>query len=231
MTLTPSSTADELIAHLKSLRNEENIAGMARFAIVTDHALGITNTELRAIARKIKRNHARALALWQSGIREARLLSAYTEELDRITADQARTYAATFNSWEMVDGWADIFAGAGLGPKLIPEFAADDREFVRRTAFAMIAWSAVHLKTAPDSLFLGYLDLVETHATDDRNFVKKAVNWALRNIGKRNATCHAAALKLSETLSASTDKASRWIGKDAVRELRGDVALRKAYKT
>jgi 3-methyladenine DNA glycosylase AlkD len=228
--LSPSWTAEELIAHLQGLRSEENIAGMARFGIVTDHALGISNVELRAIARKVKRNHQRALALWQSGYREAKLLAAYTEELGKLTADQARTYTSTFNSWEMVDGWADIFADAGLGPVLIPEFAANEREFVRRTAFAMIAWSAVHLKKEPDETFLGYLSLVETHSTDPRNFVKKAVNWALRQIGKRSRTCHAAALELSQALAASTDRTARWIGKDAVRELTGDIALRKAHR-
>jgi 3-methyladenine DNA glycosylase AlkD len=227
MTPSPSSTADELIAHLKTLRNEENIAGMARFGIVTDHALGISTPDLRAIARQAKRNHARALALWQSGIREARLLAAFTDELDKVTADQARTYAATFDSWEMVDSWADIFASAGLGDQLIPEFATDEREFVRRTGFTMIAWTAVHLKKLPDSIFLDHLRLIETHARDPRNFVKKAVNWALRQIGKRNPTCHAAALTLAQSLAASDDRTARWNGRDAVKELTGDVVARR----
>lgn len=225
MTLSPSSSAEDLIAHLQSLRSEKNIAGMARFGIVTDGALGISNTDLRQIARKVKRNHVRALALWQSGIREARLLAAYTEELKLITPEQARAYAATFNSWEMVDGWADILADAGLGPLLIPEFAADEREFVRRTAFAMIAWSSVHLKTAPDADFLAYLCLIETHALDGRNFVRKAVNWALRQIGKRNAACHGPALALARKLSGSPDRTARWIGKDAVKELTNERVL------
>lgn len=227
MTLSPSSTAAEVIAHLKSLRNEENVAGMARFGIVTDHALGISNTDLRAIARIIRRNHERALALWDSGIREARLLASYTEEPKKITADQARACAATFNSWEMVDSWSDTFADAGLGPELIPEFIADDREFVRRTGFVMIAWSAVHLKKLPDETFLAFLPVIEAHATDPRNFVKKAVNWALRQIGKRSPGCHGPTLALAERLAASEDRTARWIGKDAARELKGRIALRK----
>lgn len=227
MSLSRSSSATDVIAHLHSLRNEENIAGMARFGIVTDHALGISNTELRAIARIIKRDHARALALWDSGIREARLLASYTEEVNEVTPDQARAYAATFGSWEMVDSWSDTFADAGLGPLLIPEFIADEREFVRRTGFVMMAWSAVHLKKRSDDIFLAFLPDIEKYATDPRNFVKKAVNWALRQIGKRNAVCHAAALALAERLSLSPDRSARWIGKDAVRELKGPIALRK----
>ncbi len=219
MSLTPSSCAEELVAHLKAIGTAENIAGMARFGIVTDRALGISNTALRAIARSVRRDHSRALLLWQSGIREARLLAAFTEEPGLITPDQARACAASFNSWEMVDGWADLFATAGLGPLLIPEFAGDDREFVRRTAFAMIAWSAVHLKKEPDSTLLAFLPLIEAHATDPRNFVRKAVNWALRQIGKRSPACHGPALALARKLAESPDKTARWNGRDAVRKL------------
>ena len=228
MSLSPSSSPAEIIAHLEALRSETNIAGMARFGIVTETALGISNVDLRRIARQIRPDHARAMALWDSGIREARLLASYTEELSRITADQARTYAATFNSWEMVDSWADTFASAGLGETLIQEFAASPHEFTRRTAFAMIAWTAVHAKTMPDAALLAYLPLIEFHATDPRNFVRKAVNWALRQIGKRSATCHGPALTLAERLAASPDKTARWIGKDAVKELTGPIARRKA---
>lgn len=222
MTLSPSSTADELIAHLKTLRSEENIAGMARFGIVTDHALGISNAELRIIARQVKRDHERALALWQSGIREAKLLACYTEEPKKVTASQVRAYAATFDSWEMVDGWTTLFVEAGH-LDLIAPFIADDREFVRRTGFAMIVWASVHLKKLPDETVLGWLPLIEAHASDPRNFVRKAVNWPLRQIGKRSRACHGPALALAETLAASTDKTSRWIGKDAVRELSSEA--------
>ncbi|MGV3552590.1 DNA alkylation repair protein [Rhizobium sp.] len=223
----PGWDAAQVITHLRTLRDEANIAGMARFGIDTATALGISNTELRGLARKIKRNHARSLELWASGIREARLLAAFSAEPSKMTAAIARDWAAAFNSWEIVDGVADLFADAGLGDTLIPEFAADDREFVRRTAFAMIAWSAVHMKQAPDSDILRWLPLIERHAADPRNFVRKAVNWALRQIGKRNADCHGPALALAERLAASDDKAERWIGKDAVRELASDKVAAK----
>jgi 3-methyladenine DNA glycosylase AlkD len=221
----PVWSADQAIAHLKSLRDETNVEGMSRFGIDTAAALGISNTTLRAIGRQIKRNHGRALELWASGIREARLLAAFTAEPKRLTAETARTWAADFNSWEIVDGVADLFADARLQDPLIAEFAADDREFVRRTAFAMMAWSAVHMKKEPDSTLLGWLPLIERHAGDPRNFVKKAANWALRQIGKRNAACHGPALELAERLAASGDRTKRWIGKDAVREL-SDAGVR-----
>lgn len=214
----PGSSADEIIAHLKTLRNETNIAGMARFGIETETALGISNNDLRAIARIIKRDHERALDLWASNIREARILATYTEEPKKLTLEQARFWALDFNSWELVDSAAVLFVEARL-LSLIPEFAVDEREFVRRMAFSMIAMVTVHMKKEPDETLLAYLPLIETYSTDPRNFVKKAVNWALRQIGKRNADLYGPALELSEKLAECTDKTARWIGKDAVKEL------------
>lgn len=221
----PDWTAARICAHLETLRSPENIAGMARFGIVTDTAVGISNPDLQKIARALKKDHARALALWQTQIREARMLAIYTAEPKMLTLDQARAWADDVRSWEIVDTAADLFVEARLETVLVAQFAADDREFVRRTAFAMIAGAAVHLKTEPDDTFLAWLPLIEKHATDNRNFVRKAVNWALRNIGKRNRTCHGPALAMARKLGASPDATARWIGKDAVRELTGEKVL------
>ncbi|CAN7318695.1 DNA alkylation repair protein [Rhizobium sp. LjRoot258] len=226
----PSSSAAELIAHLQALRSEENIAGMARFGIVTETALGISNPDLQKIARAAKRNHARALELWQSNIREARLLALYTAEPKKLTPDIARSWADDFDSWEIVDCAADLCVEARI-EALVPEFAADDREFVRRTAFAMMAGAAVHLKQEPDETLLAWLPLIAAHAADPRNFVRKAVNWALRNIGKRNLRCHGRALALAESLAASHDRTARWIGKDAVRELTSEKVVARLERT
>jgi 3-methyladenine DNA glycosylase AlkD len=223
----PASTASEIIDHLRSMRDERNIEGMGRFGIDTETALGISNAVLRPLARRLKRDHERALALWDSGIREARLLAAFTDEPRKVTAEQARRWAEDFNSWEIVDTAADLFAEARLQYPMIAEFAGDDREFVRRTAFAMMAWSAVHLKKEPDETLLAWLPLIEKHATDPRNFVRKAVNWALRQIGKCNAACHGPALMLAQKLAASDDRTARWIGKDAVKELAGEKVSEK----
>ncbi|MBL0374860.1 DNA alkylation repair protein [Rhizobium sp. KVB221] len=223
----PTSDADDIIAYLRTLGGEKSIEGMSRHGINTEAALGISNAALRPLARQIKRDHARAALLWASGIREARLLATFTDEPKKVTAGQARQWANDFNSWEIVDHAADLFGDAGLQTELTEEFAEDDREFVRRAAFAMVAWSAVHMKKAPDADLLAWLPLIERHASDPRNFVKKAVNWALRQIGKRNAACHAPALALAEKLVASADRTERWIGKDAARELTSErIAMR-----
>lgn len=219
-----TSSAAEVIAYLKTLKNAENIAGMTRYGILTDTALGISNPDIRKLATKIGKDHARAHALWDSNIREARLLAAFTADPEKLTAEEAWRWAESFNSWEIVDGCADIFMDARL-EGLIPEFAADEREFVRRTAFAMIAGGAVHFKKDPDALILSWLPLIEKYATDPRNFVRKSVNWALRNIGKRSMACHGPALALAEKLAASEDKTEKWIGRDAVKELTAEKTV------
>lgn len=216
---SPSWSAADIIAYLRPLGTEENRAGMARFGINTVGALGIGNAVLRPLARKVKRNHERALELWASGIREARLLAAFTGEPKKIGRQECRNWAAEFDSWEIVDSVSDLFVDTPFWRELVEEFAADEREFVRRTAFSMLAWGAVHLKKEPDATFASYLPLIQRHSTDPRNFVRKAVNWALRQIGKRSPELHAPALELAQTLAASSDRAARWIGKDAVKEL------------
>ncbi|MCD2171581.1 DNA alkylation repair protein [Rhizobium sp. C4] len=218
MDLNPASSVADIVATLKSLGNATNVAGMARFGIETSTALGISTDDMRRIARLIKKDHARALDLWRSDIREARLLAAMTAEPRKLSLEQAWSWAGDFNSWEVVDTVSDLFVESGHWPVLIPEFAADEREFVRRTAFSMMAWAAVHLKKEPDAHILAFLPLIERHAGDPRNFVKKAVNWALRQIGKRNVACREPAWALAERLAASKDKTERWVGKDAVRE-------------
>ncbi len=227
MTLQPASSVDEIVVYLKSLRNEANIAGMARFGLDTATALGITTPQMQALVRQVGRDHHRALALWQTGLRDARMLAILTADPKVLTANEARAWAGDFNSWEIVDTAADLFTETPYWRDLVQEFSADDREYVRRTAFAMIAGATVHNKDEPDRALLVYLPLIEKHSTDPRNFVRKAINWALRNIGKRNRICHAPALALAEKLAASDDKTARWIGKDAVRELTSEKILKR----
>ena len=217
--LSPSSTADEVVAHLRTLGSEKNRDGKARYGINVDKVLGISNPVLRDVAKTIKRDHARALTLWESGINEARFVAGLTADPKRLTVDDARRWAVDFDSWDIVDGVSDLFVDTDHWRELIDEFADDEREFVRRTAFAMIAWASVHRKKEPDATIAGLLPIIERHATDPRNFVKKAVNWALRSIGKRSLALHGEALALAEKLAASDDKTARWNGKDAIKEL------------
>ncbi|WP_113457086.1 DNA alkylation repair protein [Rhizobium cremeum] len=225
MTLGRAASTPEIVAHLETLRNETNIEGMSRFGIATETALGISNPDLQKLAKTIGRDHRRALELWQTGLREARMLAIYTADPKIMTKPEVMAWAADFASWEIVDAAADLLTETPYWRELILEFAGDHREFVRRAAFSMIAGATVHNKNEPDAAIIAFLPLIERHAGDDRNFVKKAVNWALRNIGKRNGTCHAPALALAEKLAASEDRTARWIGKNALRELTSDKIL------
>ncbi|GAB4348979.1 MAG: DNA alkylation repair protein [Oricola sp.] len=222
---SPDWSAEDAIAYLKTLGSQRNLEGMAHYGIETSNAFGVSNSVLRPLARKLKRNHGRARKLWASGIREARLLALFSDDPKQVTTKQARAMAEDFDSWEIVDHSADLFCDAGLADELIPEFAADEREFVRRAAFAMMAWGSLHLKKRPDGDIVAWLPLIEARATDSRNFVRKAVNWALRQIGKRSQACYGPALALAEKLAASADPTARWIGKDAVRELTAQKTL------
>ena len=223
--LSPASTTEEVVAHLRAIGLEDNRQGMKRYGIRIDRALGISHGVQRDIARTIKRNHERAFELWQTGIMEAQFIAAVTADPKQFSASDARRWAAEFDSWDIVDGVSNLFVDTDAWRELIEEFADDEREFVRRTAFAMMAWSVVHRKKEPEQTFLAFLPLIERYATDERNFVKKAVSWALRSIGKRSRAMNAAALQTARKLAESSDRTARWIGKEAIRELTSEKTL------
>ena len=215
-------TAEAVLARLREhTATPDNLAGMARFGIVTEGRLGWSIPALRALAREIGRDHARALALWDSGIPEARILASMTAEPARFTQAQMDAWVKTLNSWDVCDqACSNAFARAPLAWQQPPRWARRRAEFERRAAFALIAALSVHDKQAPDAAFLALLPLIEAAADDERNFVRKAVNWALRQIGKRNHTLRLAAMELAERLRERDSKAARWIAADALRELR-----------
>jgi 3-methyladenine DNA glycosylase AlkD len=212
---------DAILAELQSLGSEANRAGQARFGINTVRAYGVSVANLRRVARRLRRDHRLAGALWKTGVHEARILAAFVDEPAKVTPKQMDEWTAAFDSWDLCDQvCANLFDRTPYVEEKIRKWAADEREFVRRAAFALAAAYAVHAKGVPDAAFLPLLDLVERHATDPRNFVRKAVNWALRQIGKRSAELRAPALALAEKLAASSDGTARWIGRDAARELK-----------
>ncbi len=223
-------TVDSVLAELRQVGSEENRAGMARFGVNTDKAFGVPMAFTRPFARKVGKSPALSAALWQTGFHEARILAGLIADPKAITPDQMDAWVTEFNSWDLCDQICAIFAKTNHAPDRIPVYAADEREFVRRAGFATIAWRAVHAKKAPDEEFLGYLELIETHASDPRNFVLKAVHWALRQIGKRSYSLHAPALELAEKLAASSDKAERRVGREAVRELTSDKVAARLEK-
>ena len=220
-----------VIEDLRSLGSDKNRAGMARYGINTERAFGVSIAELRPLARRLGRDHDSALTLWKTGYHEARLLAVFTDEPRKVTSRQMDSWVADFDSWDLCDqACSKLFVKTSLVEEKITKWAADEREFVRRAGFALLAAYAVHGKAASDSGFPAFLDLIEQHATDSRNFVKKAVNWALRQIGKRSIELHGPALACAERLAESEDKTARWIGKNAARELRDPDQLARLKK-
>ncbi len=223
--------ANTVLNELAALGSEENRKGMARFGINTDHAFGVSMTSMRPLARKHRRNHALALALWQSGHHEARILAGLIDDPKQVTPEQMDSWATDFNSWDLCDQVCmKLFAVTPYVAEKVTLWANDDREFVRRAAFALIAGYTVRAKKAPPEAFLPFLPIIDRCADDDRNFVKKAVNWALRQIGKHSPALHPVALALAEKLAASDNRTRRWIGRDAVKELTDPVQLARIAK-
>jgi 3-methyladenine DNA glycosylase AlkD len=211
---------ETVLAELRKLGSEKNRAGMARFGINTGRAFGVSIAAIRPLARRYRRNHALAAGLWGSGYHEARLLAALIDDPKQVTSKQMDAWAADIDSWDLCDqACLKLFVKTPFVDEKIPRWAKDKREFVRRAGFALLASYAVHGKDVPDSVFREHLKLIEAASTDERNFVRKAVNWALRQVGKRSASLHKPALALAKRLAASSDKTARWIGKDAVKEL------------
>lgn len=201
---------------------------MARFGIVAPKVFGVSVTDLRKMARSLGRNHDLAIALWKTGWHEARMLTPFVDEPARVTAAQMDRWARDFDNWAICDGVCfHLFDKTPHAWTKIRRWSTDDREFVRRAAFALIASIALHDKQAPDAPFVRSLPLIERAATDERNFVKKGVSWALRGVGHRNARLHAAAIQVAERLATSKDASTRWVGKDALRDLTRPAVRRR----
>jgi 3-methyladenine DNA glycosylase AlkD len=208
------------IAWLRSHSTKRTLEGMARYAIPSDNALGVSVGDIRQLGKRLGRNQELALALWSTGFYEARMLTAFVAEPERITAAQMDRWCRDFDSWAICDTLCfHLFDRTPQAWTKAVEWCSRRDEFGKRAAFALMASLSGHDKAAPDSKFLALLPLIEEGAHDDRNFVKKAVNWALRSIGKRNKTLNAAAVAVARRLAASNEPAARWVGKDALREL------------
>jgi 3-methyladenine DNA glycosylase AlkD len=216
-------TLDDILTELRSHANAANVAGMARYGIASTNTLGISIPTLRAIAKRTGRDHDLALALWATGIHEARILAAMVDEPAKVTPRQMDAWANDFDSWDVVDGVCGLFEQTRFAHDKVLGWSSHRREYVKRAAFTLIAYFAVHDKKAPDEPILRYLPIIRREAGDERNFVKKAVNWALRSIGKRNRACNAAAIRTAEQIRADGTRSGRWIAGDALRELRSDA--------
>ena len=215
----PAKSAN-VLAELRRLTNPTNVAGMARFGIVGRKLLGISVVQLRAIAKRIGRNHALAEELWASGIFEARILAAFVAEPAKVTRRQANAWAKDFECWADCDGLCiHLFRKTPFAHELAVAWSVRQEELVKRAGFTMMATLAVYDKGAGNDVFRDYLSRVQEAATDERHNVKKGVNWALRQIGKRNPILNREAIRTAKVIRAKDSRAARWIAGDALREL------------
>jgi 3-methyladenine DNA glycosylase AlkD len=227
-----SVAADDVIRELRSMADPAQLAGMARFGINTERTLGgIGLPALRSLAKRLGRDHDLAAELWASGIHEARLVAAMVDDPSAVTEAQMEAWAADFDSWDVVDGTVSgLFDRTPFAWAKVVEWSSREEEFVKRAAFAMMASLAVHDKAASDEAFIELLPVIEREAGDRRNFVRKAVNWALRQIGKRNLALNAEAIATAERIHAGGPRSAKWVASDALRELRSD-AVQKRLRT
>jgi 3-methyladenine DNA glycosylase AlkD len=218
---------EDIIARLKAEANPDNVAGMARFGISSTNTLGISIYTLRKWAKEIGKDHELALKLWDSAFHEARILASFIEEPEKVTEAQLERWVKDFDSWDICDQVSELIAQTPYVMKKIHQWAERDEEFVKRTAFSLIAEIAFYDKKMADDEFEPLFLIIKSAATDERNFVKKAVNWALRNIGKRNMALNRRAIEVAGEIRETDSKAARWIAADALRELKGEKVQRR----
>ncbi len=217
-----------ILAWLKRRGSASNRDGMARYGIRSAKAFGVSMATMRPLVKRLGRNHDLALALWDTGWLEARILAGFVADPARVSPALMDRWCRDFDNWAVCDSTCiHLFSRTAHAWRKVPLWSRRQDEFVRRAGFALLAALAVHDKRAPDAAFARGLVHVEAVSGDDRNFVKKAVNWALRQIGKRNPALHAKAVALSRRLAARPDAAPRWIGKDALRELTSPAVVRR----
>lgn len=213
-----------IVARLESLGSAENVRGMARFGIVTKKAFGVPAAEVKQIAKEskkaVKDRHSLALELWKTGIHDARGVAYLIDDPKRVTEEQMDAWAADFDNWAITDGTCGhLFCRSPLAYEKLEEWCESDQEFIKRAGIVLIAWLTVHDKKAPDDKIAAFLPLLEKHSADDRNFIKKAVNWSLRQIRKRSTYLNGLAIQTAERIKAKDLKPARWIAADALREL------------
>ena len=228
MTRATQNDVNEVLAWLKRKGSKRNREGMARYGIFSEKMFGISVGDLQRHAKALGRNHELALSLWETGWYEARMLAAFLDEPAQVTSAQMDRWAGDFDNWGICDTVCmHLFDRTPHAWRKVALWSKRSDEFVRRAAFALLASLALHDKETADEPFLKFLRLVEGGASDDRNFVKKAVNWALRAIGERSLALNAEAVAIAKRLAASENATERWVGKDALRQLATPAATKR----
>ena len=230
-------TTSEILQRLRSLGSPENVAGMARYGIVTKEAFGVSAPELKTLANEIKKQtedrHALALQLWETGVHDARGVAYLIDEPKRVTAEQMDAWAGDFDNWAICDSTCGtLFSKTAHAYDKVDQWTRRDEEFVKRAGIVLMAWLAVHDKKADDGKIEKFLPILERLADDDRNFIKKAINWALRQIGKRSIELNEASIRTAERIGKQSSPSARWISSGALRELKSEaVQSRLKMKT
>ena len=222
---------DEIIEFFEENKNVKNIKGMEKFKIDSDKIYGIKMDVLRKLAKKIGKDHDLALQLWEHGYHESRILATLIEEKDKIDDDQLEEWVNDFDTWDICDqACINLFVNTPKAISKIPEWAESEEEFVKRTAFSLIAVIAVHDKKSKNSYFEGFFPIIKNACDDNRNFVKKSVNWALRSIGKKNKYLNKKAIMLANEILKLEYKSAQWIAKDAIKELESEEVQNRLDK-
>jgi len=222
---------DDIIERLKTLSDPEAVKGMARFGINPVNTYGVSVPNLRKIAREVGRDRALAQRLWASGIHEARIIAGMIDVPEMVTDAQMESWVKDFDSWDVCDQCcSNLFDKTKFAHQKAVEWSKREEEFVKRAGFTLMATLAVHDKKAADEEFLKFLPVIKDGSVDNRNFVKKAVNWALRQIGKRNHNLNEMAIKVAEEIQQINSKSARWIASDAIRELTSEAVQNRLNK-
>jgi 3-methyladenine DNA glycosylase AlkD len=221
-------TCQRCLTQLRRLGSRKNVKGMARFGIRARKVYGVAKPKMDTLAKRIGKSHQLALQLWDSGVHDARILAGLVDEARYVTSAQMDRWVRDFDNWDVCDGTCcHLFTFAGPAwQKAIP-WSGRKAEFQKRAGFALMAYLAVHDKNAVDSKYLRLLPIIRREASDERNFVRKAVNWALRQIGKRSIELNSAAIREAQRIGKMDSRAARWIARDALRELRSEAVQRR----
>ena len=222
------ASVKDVVDSLRSKAKPEQLIGMAKYGITIEQRLGVSVPDMRKLAKEVGKDHKLALDLWRTRIAEARIVAGMVGDPDKLTEEQMEDWVKGINSWDVCDQVCmNLFEKNQLAWKKIVDWSGREEEFVKRAAFSLIACLAWHDKKASDEKFIKLLPMIIREATDERNFVKKAVNWALRNIGKRNLNLNKAAINTAKEIQRLDSKAARWIAADAIRELESETIQSK----
>jgi len=224
----PDTQFDDVIYRLKSLSDDKVTKEMERVGINTDQAYGISIYALQRLAKEMGRDHALAQQLWESGLREARILAGMTDNPEMVTETQMESWVKDFDSWDVCDlCCGNLFDKTPFAYQKAEAWSQREEEFVKRAGFVLMAALAVHDKAATDEELSKFMPLIKREATDGRNFVKKAVNWALRQIGKRNLNLNRIAVETAHEIRQIDSKSAHWIAADSIRELTGEAVQKR----